>query len=190
MITPAQMSAVVQYFLAPDLGDLSPRGLEAILGRPVSSSEMRALVTHILDAESASMRGVKDRIDGESADPLARVVGAFRAVGENLATDPTVRAGVVIAGRWAKALPERRIDPFRTWEGFIGGALHEAQQRGLLRRDLDVADMTWVVVAAGLGAKDLIAFRDAWTDAAQILERTVTQALLPMRAASVDERGG
>lgn len=186
---PTQMPAVAQCFLASDLDDLSPRGLETVLGRPVASSEVRALVNRILDAESESMRDVKDGVDTGANDPLARVVMAFRAVGENLATDTVVRAGVVIASRWGHSLPERRIDPFRTWEVFIGASLREAQQRGLLRRDLDVADMTWVVVAAGLGAKELIAFRSAWAEAADILERTVIQALLPLRSLLTEESG-
>jgi hypothetical protein len=181
MIPNAELSAVADYFLAPELDELSTRGLESAFGRPVSSDELREVAHLILDIESASMRRIKEVIASERSDPLDKIVTAFRMVGDNLARDPKIRAGVVIASRWSGAFPERRIDPFRTWESFVAEALQESRRMGRIRQDIDVVEASWVVVAAGIGAKELIAFRDAWADAGYILEWTARSTLAPLR---------
>lgn len=177
----AELSAVADYFLAPELNELSTRGLESTFGRPVSSDELREVAHRILDIESASMRRIKEVIASGRADPLDKIVTAFRMVGDNLARDPKIRAGVVIASRWSGAFPERRIDPFRTWESFVAEALQESRRLGRIHQDIDVVEASWVIVAAGIGAKELIAFRDAWADAGPILERTARSTLAPLR---------
>jgi hypothetical protein len=184
MMPNAELSAVADYFLTPELDELSTRGLEFAVGRPVSSAELREVAHLILDIESASMRRIKDVIASERSDPLDKIVTAFRMVGDNLARDTHIRAGVVIASRWSRAFPDRRIDPFRTWESFIAEALQESRRLGRIRQDIDIVEASWVVVAAGIGAKELIAFRDTWADAGSILERTARSTIAPLRTIS------
>ena len=136
-------------------------------------ADMHELGTAVLDHERASMRAVQERALQHASAPLEQLVLAFRLVGENLADDVVVRAGVRIAGESRDHFPERRLDPFRTWEAFVTARLVQAEEAGLLKANVDIANMAWIVVAAGMGTKDLIAFHDAWAQAPERLEAVV-----------------
>lgn len=135
--------------------------------------DMHELGAAVLDHERTSMRAVQERTSRYTSDPLEQLVLAFRLVGENLANDVVVRAGVRIAGESREHFPERRLDPFRTWEAFVTTQLVRAHSAGLLKADIDIASTVWIVVAAGMGTKDLIAFHDAWAQAPKRLEAVV-----------------
>lgn len=146
--------------------------LEQVLGE---FPTMRALATAILDHERASMRAIQERVSA-LPEPSNRVIRAFRLVGENLASDIVVRAGVRIAGESREFFPERRLDPFKTWEAFVRAQL-EAECAAGRSLTCDVERATWLIVAAGMGAKDLVAFHGKWESAAEILERTAEDML-------------
>lgn len=118
----------------------------------------------ILDHERASMRTAMAEIISQPISPLQKIVRAFEAVGENCAHDMLVRAGVRLAAESRQYFPHRRLDPFETWRGFVRSQLMHARGDGTLR-NVDIEDTVWVLVAAGMGAKDLIAFNGSWGEA-------------------------
>jgi len=115
----------------------------------------------VLDYERASMRSAMTEVLAGQEKPLGRIVNAFEAVGRNLATDIVIRAGVRIAAESRSYFPERRLDPFETWRAFIAGQLADAKAMGTTK-EIDVDAVTWLLVTAGIGAKELISFRDTW----------------------------
>lgn len=160
-------------FMTVSLDDVSEdAGLPAASVRELFT-DMHGIGSAILDHERSSMRVVQKRLSQQNSDPLDSLVLAFRLVGENLAGDIIVRAGVRMAAESRDFFPERQLDPFRTWEAFVAQHLTLAQEQGLLRADLDLPSSTWIMVAAGMGAKDLIAFHNSWRQAAAKLESTM-----------------
>lgn len=145
-------------------------------------SSVHTIASVILDHERGSMHAAQERVFEATDDPLERLTLAFRFVGENLATDMLVRAGVRIAYESRDLFPERRLDPFRTWEKFVTTQLVAAESKGLLRAGVDVAGLVWIIVAAGMGTKDLLAFHDTWDEASIRLEATVAAVLDLVRA--------
>jgi len=134
-------------------------------------SSMHDLGAAILTYEGSSMRAAQKKATAMADTPLDRLILAFRFVGENLAVDSTVRAGIRIAGESHHCFPERQIDPFRTWQSFILAVLAEADAHGSLRKGSDYEGTAWLLTAAGLGTKDLLMFTEAWHDAPQLLEQ-------------------
>ena len=114
--------------------------------------------TAILTYEGSTMRAAQQRAAETTAAPLERLQLAFRLVGRNLAHDSIARAGIRIAAEAADCFPERKINPFRTWEKFVLRNLEEAQNLGHLRPDADINSVAWLFVAAGMGTKDLLGF--------------------------------
>lgn len=144
-------------------------------GTPQASIEilfedMHALGAAILDHERASMHAVQSRLSRDPSHALEKLVLAFRLVGENLASDVIVRAGVRLAAESREHFPERRLDPFRTWEMFVTAQLVAARDAGLLKKPVDIAETVRVFVAVGMGTKDLLAFRDDWDHSAARLD--------------------
>ena len=131
---------------------------------------MHALGSEILNLEGSSMRQAMSEADGMSLDALERLCVTFRLVGRNLGTNLIVRAGIRIAAESAHMFPERRINPFRTWEHFVSSSLNEAAECGLLRSDIQIGEATWLLVAVGMGTKDLLQFTGNWADAEVKLE--------------------
>lgn len=138
---------------------------------------LHQLASSILDHERRSMHVVQHRV-AMLRDPVERLLLTFRWVGDNLANDIIVRAGVRLAAESRDAFPERRLDPFATWEGFVSDQLAVAQADGLLPAEVDAKALTWLLVAAAMGTKDLIAFRDRWSEAPQRLEATLSYGLI------------
>lgn len=136
---------------------------------------MTDLGNAILDHERASMHLVQRRVSA-IARPSERVIAAFRLVGENLADDVLVRAGVRIAGESRAMFPSRRLDPFKTWETFIRTQL-EAERASGARLAIDIEQATRLLVAAGMGAKELVAFSGDWRAAPAALETTASDLL-------------
>ena len=138
---------------------------------------VRAVGAGILDHERESMRAAQEAAFAATSAPLARLILVFRAVGENLANDIVVRAGVRIAAESRHLFPERRLDPFLTWEKFVTAQLTEAHSRRVLRAGVDIPESVRIIVAAGMGTKELISFRDAWPEAPERFEGTMTAIL-------------
>lgn len=125
----------------------------------------------ILDHERASMRSTMEEIVGRDLPPLEKVVRAFERVGQNCHEDLLVRAGVRLASESRRHFPERRLDPFETWRAFITAQLLHARGEGVLR-DINIRGAVWVLVSAGIGTKNLIAFHDSWDSAADQMAAT------------------
>jgi len=138
----------------------------------------------ILDHERASMRTAMVEVDRQHVTPLQKIVLAFEAVGQNLETDIVIRAGVRIAAESKRFFPERRLDPFETWRAFISRQLALSRQHGGLRSGVDVESTTWLIVSAGMGAKDLIAFQNSWSTAATQMGATARAAVALISGAS------
>lgn len=138
---------------------------------------MHALGTEILTYEGNSMRAAQARANESACDPLEQLFLAFRFVGENLAEDSIVRAGVRIAGESHHCFPERNINPFRTWQRFITSKLEMIAPGGRYG-DVNLDETAWLLTAAGLGTKDLLAFTKDWDSAPSLLERIARQALM------------
>lgn len=131
---------------------------------------LQALASEILNLEGNSMRKVMSEADEMSLDALERLCVTFRLVGRNLGTNLIVRSGIRIAAESAHKFPEREINPFRTWEHFVSSTLNEAAERGLIRSDIQIGEATWLLVAVGMGTKDLLQFTGSWADAEEKLE--------------------
>jgi hypothetical protein len=82
---------------------------------------------------------------------------------------------------------QRRLDPFRTWEKFVATQLVDAESKGLIHSSVDVPGVVWIIVAAGIGTKDLFTFHGTWSDAPARLEGTVRSVLDLVRTRSCSE---
>ncbi|GAA2030890.1 hypothetical protein GCM10009720_08930 [Yaniella flava] len=133
--------------------------------------DMHEIGSSILEHERSSMSNVQQRVLGMRLSPLEQLAEAFRMVGENLSKDIVVRAGVRIASESRNYFPDRRMDPFRTWEGFVSSQLSRAQDLGMIRVDLDLNSITWVIVAAGIGMKDILSVSNSWDTAPERFEK-------------------
>lgn len=142
---------------------------------------MQALGAEILTLEGDSMRQAMSRASRDAQDPLDRLRLAFRYVGEHLAEQSIVRAGVRIAGESYHCFPERKIDPFRTWRRFIIKALREAQDSATILPGTNIDDVAWILTASGLGTKDLLFFTGEWNRAPALLESTAVQVASSIR---------
>lgn len=144
---------------------------------------LHALGSEILNLEGNSMRQAMSEADEMSLDALERLCVTFRLVGRNLGTNLIVRAGIRLAAESAHKFPERKINPFRTWEHFVSTTLNEAAEHGLIRSDIQIGEATWLLVAVGMGTKDLLQFTGSWADAEDKLESaaraTVRMILTP-----------
>ncbi|PCC16878.1 hypothetical protein [Brevibacterium aurantiacum] len=143
---------------------------------------MHSLGSAILTHEGSTMRAAQQRAEETTAAPLERLQLAFRLVGRNLACDPIARAGIRIAAEAADCFPERKINPFRTWERFVLRNLEEARSLGHLRPGADINSVAWLFVAAGMGTKDLLGFTGEWSDAEEKLSTVAAIAIDSVRA--------
>ena len=135
---------------------------------------MRDIASAILDEEGRSMRQAqRDSALLANENPLIALRATFHAVGVNIETQPMVRAGIRIAAESHEMFPERRIDPHRTWGKFVTGQLVSAQERGMLRPGVDVAAISWILVSAGLGTKELMRFQNTLDQISKRLDATV-----------------
>lgn len=144
--------------------------------------------TVVLDHERASMHAVQDRLASHDGSALDRLVLAFRLVGENLAGDVLVRAGVCLASGARHAFPARRLDPFQTWLTFVDGLLTTARADGELRNDVDLTSAGWLVVASGMGTMDCCRTQGRWHDATRLLEQTALGMVALLRAPAAEGR--
>lgn len=122
------------------------------------------LGTAVLNAESAAMRGAQATAARRASGPLDRLYCAFDEVGELMAGNVLVRAGMRLAAESRTEFPERRIDPYATWHGFLIGALTEAAAAGELHADTNIDELAWTLVAVGFGTKDLVGFHGRWEE--------------------------
>ncbi|GII98255.1 hypothetical protein CLV28_0581 [Sediminihabitans luteus] len=132
--------------------------------------DMHGVATAVLHAEGSLMRRAMIE-PGPGIDPLDALIRTFVQVGCTMRDRVEVRAGMRLAAESHRHFPERSIDPFRTWETFVLARLHEARAAGRLSADVEVEHLAWTLVAAGMGTKDLVEFRDAWDEAPDRLGR-------------------
>ncbi|MGO4583792.1 TetR family transcriptional regulator [Arthrobacter sp. 2RAF6] len=132
--------------------------------------DVQGIATAVLDAESASMRHAQQAALEETGHPIDVLRRTFRYVGLNIATKPIVRAGIRIAAESREYFPERAIDPFQTWQKFIHSQLSLAKRRDLLRPEIDIDAVTWLLVSAGLGTKELARLHNDWDQFGHRLE--------------------
>lgn len=127
--------------------------------------DMTSIGDAVLDRERFSMRQVMDQLRAEPLTSSQKLIRAFEGVGANLRFDPVVRAGVRIAAESRDYFPHRRLDPFATWQAFVVDLLESATTAGELRISAELDEAARVLVAAGMGTKDLIAFHGTWETA-------------------------
>lgn len=120
---------------------------------------IRDAAVAVLNAEGASMREAQRVAGTEYSNPLEVLRRTFEIVGRNMTESIVVRAGMRIAAESRDQFPERKIDPYRTWRDFIIAQLALAEQLGMLRSGLDLEQVAWTLVAAGIGTKELAAFQ-------------------------------
>ncbi|QFU96816.1 hypothetical protein KDY119_00306 [Luteimicrobium xylanilyticum] len=157
-----------------DVADAAGLTVDEVLARV---GDLHAVAAAVLTAEGGSMRAAMAAARERSDDPLDVLVTTFRLVGENMASRVEVRAGMRLAAESHRHFPERHIDPYRTWRAFVVGQLAEAEERELLRPGVDVEEVAWLLVSAGMGTKGLLEFRDAWDEAPQRLEGVAATAV-------------
>ena len=185
-----------EHLLAPSAALLASRPFETISIADVADAvgcstddivaafgSMHGLGAAVLTHEGSSMRDAQRRAAKREPDPLLRIPLVFRLVGENLANDVVVRAGIRIAGESHHCFPGRRINPFRTWRAFLTSLLSDAITNESLSSDTDIEGTAWLITAAGLGTKDLLMFTGGWHEAPALLERCARLALSATSAA-------
>lgn len=157
---------------------------EVAIGAGVSGQRVRshfldmvAVGDAILDRERASMHEIMTALGGERATSLEKLVSAFERVGVNLRDDVVVRAGVRMAAESRGSFPHRRLDPFATWRAFVVDLLRKSVVDGEMEDTTNVEEAARVIVAAGMGTKDLIAFRGTW-DSAPMQMASTAQVLV------------
>jgi AcrR family transcriptional regulator len=157
-----------------DVADAAGLTVDDVVARV---GDLHAVASAVLTAEGGSMRAAMAAARERSDGPLDVLVTTFRLVGANIATRVEVRAGMRLAAESHRYFPERRIDPYRTWRAFVVGQLTEAEERGLLQPGVDVEEVAWLLVSAGMGTKGLLEFRDAWNEAPRRLEVVAATAV-------------
>jgi len=180
----AELLAGARLLAAAPFVLVSIEEVRAAAGTDAASTRyasMHELGSAVLDHERGSMHAVQARVTTAATDPLDLLRRTFHAIGELLADDAIVRAGIRIAFESREHFPERRLDPFATWSSFAAACLTAARAKGLLRPDLDVESAAWVVVAASIGTKDYLALHDRWPEAPERFDGTL-DALLPLLA--------
>lgn len=163
--------AEVTLQLVAELAGLRHDDIEAAF------ESMREIGIAILEAEGASMRLAQKMAYQQTTHPIEVLRLTFHNVGENIASKPIVRAGMRIAAESRGYFPERAIDPFRTWRNFIHRQLSLAETMGLLKPHIDIDAITWLLVSAGIGSKELVSFRDAWDEIGHRLESVLDAVL-------------
>jgi AcrR family transcriptional regulator len=148
--------------------------------------DTRAAAVAVLDHERESMHRVQRVLAESDRRYLDRIVQAFRMVGENLVNDVVVRGGVCLASGSRTHFPERRLDPFGTWLGYIEQLLTAARDTGELREAVDPGSIARVVVAAGMGTMDFARTQDRWSEVGHRLEQTA-QTIIDAIIAPSDE---
>ncbi len=138
---------------------------------------MHAIGTAILTAEGSSMRAAMAQAQQRGGTPIEVLEHTFELIGANMASRAEVRAGMRIAAESRQFFPERKIDPYRTWYAFVSSQLQAAESAGLLRAGTDLDAISWLIVSAGMGTKDLVAFREAWDEIAERLNTTLSSIL-------------
>ncbi|WP_116241493.1 hypothetical protein [Microbacterium bovistercoris] len=181
------MRAGAEYLLAVPYSAASLEGFS--LTSSISKGEVveafddvHSLGTAILDHERMALHAVQDRIMRSTGTPLEKLRVGFAATGALLADDVVVRAAFRLAMESREAFPERRLDPFRTWRGFVGERLAEAEHAGLLRTGLDLLGVGELLVTAGMGIRDLIFMHGLWDEAEERLHNAVTCVISLIRA--------
>lgn len=144
--------------------------------------------TAVLDHERASMHAVQAQAASLSGSALDRLVLTFRLVGENLADDVLVRAGVCLASGARQFFPGRRLNPFQTWLSYVDDLLSTARADGDLREDVDLTSATWLTVSAGMGTMDFCRTQGEWHDAPRLLEQTALSMVALLSAPATAER--
>lgn len=162
--------AGAEYLLAVPYFMGSLEGFAAAASAPLGKvlevfDDLHALGSAILDYERTALHAVQDQILRSGGSPLEKLRAGFEAIGALLANDVVVRAAFRLATESREAFPERRLDPFGTWRGFVDARLMEAEHAGLLREDLDLLAARDMLVAAGVGTRDLILLRGSWDEA-------------------------
>jgi len=147
---------------------MGPEALAAVF------PSMRDIASAILDEEGRSMRQAqRDSASLANEYPLDALRATFHAVGLNIETQPMVRAGIRIAAESHEMFPERRIDPYRTWGEFVTGQLVSAEERGMLKPGVDITAISWILVSAGMGTKELMRFQNTLDQISKRLDATV-----------------
>ncbi|KJL19789.1 hypothetical protein RL72_02834 [Microbacterium azadirachtae] len=167
----------VHPFAEVSLADLS-----VAAGLPLAQVErhfedMHALGAAILDHERTAMSNMQTKVKGDPSAPLADLRDAFRSVGQLLAADVVVRAGVKLAAEARHQFPERRLDPFRTWQNFVGERLRSAHEMGQLHDTADIEAIVRLIVAGGMGTKDLLAVHGTWSEAESRFDEMISTVL-------------
>lgn len=135
-------------------------------------SNMSALGSAILDYESKAMRRVQSEIGYSVEAGFMRLVAGFASTGALIAGDIVVRAAVRLAVESRSFFPERDLDPFQTWSGFIGARLEEAKRLGSIRPAVNLPDARDILVSAGIGTRDFIFLHNEWAESERLLYRT------------------
>lgn len=148
--------------------------------------DTRAAAVAVLDHERESMHRVQRMLAESDRGYLDRIVQAFRIVGDNLMNDVVVRGGVCLASGARSHFPERRLDPFGTWLGYVEQLLTAARDTGELRETVRPDSIAWVIVAAGMGTMDFARTQDRWSEVGHRLEMTA-QTIIDAITAPSDE---
>ncbi|SFR33819.1 DNA-binding transcriptional regulator, AcrR family [Microbacterium azadirachtae] len=146
--------------------------------------DMHALGTAMLDHERSAMRSMQAKVKGDPSAPLTDLRDAFRSVGQLLAEDVVVRAGVKLAAESRHHFPERRLDPFRTWQNFVDERLRRAHELGQLHDTADIEAIVRLIVAGGMGTKDLLAVHGTWSEAESRFDEMISAVLKLISAPS------
>ncbi len=192
----AALQAAAEMLAAEPYITVTLERIASIVQVPIENIEkwfptMHALGAAVLDYERECMRRTQREAARRTSNPIERLLFVFRSIGDDLANDVVVRAGVRLAGESRQHFPERRLDPFAVWRDFVFRQLDEAKNKGLLHDRVNLDETVWLIVAAGMGTKDLLASRNAWTEAPARLEATLNTILMLVRSeTSVDLRDG
>lgn len=119
-------------------------------------SDTKTIANQILDIERNSMRQAITVASKELSNPVESLKSAFSTVAWNIVHSVKIRAGIRLAAESSEYFPDRKLDPFGTWQLFVHSKVKEAQSLGLMRTDMSPDDITWVIVSAGIGTKELL----------------------------------
>lgn len=134
--------------------------------------DTHAVATAVLDLERAGMREVRTVVEHHPGPVVELIPMALRMVGENLAQNLVIRAGVTLAAEARRHFPERPLDPFRTWMAFLGQQLGLAQEQGELCDGVDLEAAAWLITSSGMGTMDFVRTRGLWSEAPNLLWQT------------------
>lgn len=121
----------------------------------------------VLDVQQKRMRGVLDEVATHRASALDRMLALFDGLGELVASDELVQAGIRLSMQPGTGLDARAAAPYQEWVAVAEEIIVDGIQDGSMSPNLDVSALAELVNEIFVGAQTLAGIEDHWNSLPQ-----------------------